>query len=132
MSFPFVPPPYPPRPTGHHATCPDPGRHQGARAAAIIATVVTGILAAVYTLRFHSTDGIAADRTLTWMLARPTWVIGAATIASIASLRLPARLHHAPLRWIALSLAIGIAAVLAALTAEFGGYLLLGLLMASH
>ena len=78
-----------------------------------------------------STDGDPADRAVTWMPAGPTWAIGVFTITSLAALLLPSRLHHTPARWIALSVAIGLGAVLVGLAAEFGGYMMLHLLRVS-
>ncbi|BBB02010.1 hypothetical protein RVR_9690 [Actinacidiphila reveromycinica] len=112
-------------------TCPDPARHKVARAYARVVATIAVAVAITYTVRFRSTDGDPADRSFTWLLAGPTWCIGAITVASIAALLLPADLHHTPLRWIGLSAAAGAATVLAGLTAEFGGYVLLDLLHAA-
>ena len=123
--------PYPPRPVlrpDHRTSCPAPERHRHARVIAAVVTALVVALAATYTAHFRSADGDPADRGVTWMLAAPTWIIGAVTIASLAALLLPARLHHRPARWIALSLTIGIGVILAGLVAEFGGYMVLDLL----
>lgn len=126
MSRPHPVPPVPPI----QPSCPDPRRHRHARASAGAVAAVAALVAITYTVRFRSTDGDPADRMLTWMLAGPTWCIGALTVASVVALALPAPLHHTPARWIALSAAAGVAVVLTGLAAEFGGYVLLGLFRA--
>jgi len=111
----------------HRTSCPAPERHRHARVIAAVVTALVVALAATYTAHVRSADGDPADRGVTWMLAAALWVIGAVTIASLAALLLPARLHHRPARWIAL-LTIGIGVILAGLVAEFGGYMVLDLL----
>ena len=90
---------------------------------------VAVVISVAYALHCRNTGAAdPADRMLMWVLSPATWIIGAVTIGSLAALLLPARMHHTPVRWIALSLAVGVFPVLVYLVGEFGGYVLLDLL----
>lgn len=73
-------------------------------------------------------NAYSGDWWLHWVLSPATWISGFFAFGSCAALLLPARMHHAPARWIVTSSVLGVLPIAAYLGAVFGPYLLLAAL----